>query len=525
MDLIQYAKINKLKATNTRRDGQDSVSCWRSSLVRHASAIATTAFPTKMVNDKDTSSVAGNNNYYYVKQTQQAAAIQNQRQDGSNDNRNGEDETEKKKKKKKLVVRMKKRKQRLIKGTMTTAAKKSKTVAAASPPVVTAATTTNPQQTNLPSQSPPLRPVDKRLALSSRRRGLPTPKLWAIIDNDDKDAAKKKGQEKEEEGDDDDDDEFGDVDFLKTAGSDTLLAVEFLTRQPQQQSQQHGGNYENNNSISIPLKCNGQEMIRGCLECQLYNRLQQQWTNNNNNGNADGDIATGTQTYSAYYLAEEGACEDIVSRELQELLQSNTLRKLSATTTTTATTTSSLTVLIPTAQYIRACRDATLEAAANTDDATVAVDWFVHHLSDWTRTQISEAEFQQSYATDPIFSIEAAGRRQRWTLDRVLQTLLSVQLLMASYHNIGATAATTTTMYQLWLPTWGMVLKAWEKCRSRLMQQLQRSAYKELSIHSLQQQQYSPIPTNIMVEWLVANNQVVVVQRPSGKFVKLLARR
>jgi Serine-threonine protein kinase 19 len=215
-------------------------------------------------------------------------------------------------------------------------------------------------------------------------------------------------------------------------------------------------------SIAIPLP--HQRYIYGVLECQVYSLLQ------------------------------DNHVEDtIVSGELQALTQSNMIRMLSSTQ-------KGLIVLLETVDYITAIRDCfPLPSDAL---ATTAVEWFIKHMRDWTGYRISISQLEESWAIDPI---------PNYTLDSTLQKLLHRQLLMASH---------MSSYYQLWLPSWGTVLSAWETARKKLLLKLKRSAYKERSLQALDQE-YSPIPTPVLIDWLVAKGQVEIVLRPAGKFVKL----
>jgi hypothetical protein len=76
--------------------------------------------------------------------------------------------------------------------------------------------------------------------------------------------------------------------------------------------------------------------------------------------------------------------------------------------------------------------------------------------------------------------------------------------------------------YQLWLPGWGLVLQEWNKSESSVLQSLKRSYYKERSVQALQQMlRSSPVSAELVIAWLAWQGDVLLVERPSGKFVKL----
>jgi len=235
--------------------------------------------------------------------------------------------------------------------------------------------------------------------------------------------------------------------FLDNAPCDTYLAIQSLQR-------------NENSSIAIPI--GGQGSIRAILECQLYPMLQ------DNNGDA------------------------IVSQEIRQLLNDNVIRRLSATQQS-----NSLSVLVPTQQYVEAVQDARAQKSGRPD----ITDWFLRHLKDWTGKRIATAALEESYKKDPIHH----------SLESILQALQNCQVLMPE-HSHGS--------YQLWLPAWGTVLQAWEKARKNLLLQLKRSYQKERSVAAVNQP-YSPIPTTLLIEWLIAQGDVQSKERPSGKFIQL----
>jgi hypothetical protein len=65
-------------------------------------------------------------------------------------------------------------------------------------------------------------------------------------------------------------------------------------------------------------------------------------------------------------------------------------------------------------------------------------------------------------------------------------------------------------------------LNAWEAARRKLLLQLKQSSFQERSVQALQQE-YSPIDTKLLIDWMVDQGEVQFRKRPAGVFVKLLA--
>lgn len=95
--------------------------------------------------------------------------------------------------------------------------------------------------------------------------------------------------------------------------------------------------------------------------------------------------------------------------------------------------------------------------------------------------------------------------------ENVLKELQDMKVLLATHHH---------SSYQLLLSSWGMVLSSREKSRTKLLQKLRRSSFRGRSGKVLEQQ-YSPIPTGVVTEWLVDKGHVVFVARPAGRFLRL----
>lgn len=211
-------------------------------------------------------------------------------------------------------------------------------------------------------------------------------------------------------------------------------------------------------SIAIPVQ---NFSLHAVLECSLSARLDKDHSNTN------------------------------FTAQLADLLHANQIRKLKSKT---------LEVFMPVQDYIRGAECALLQA----DESLCS--WFCRDvLATCTGDVISETQLQELYTT----------AKHLPPLDQVIQTLLQSQVLLAVSHT------TRTCLYQLWLPSFGSVVQAFDAACHKILMALKRSRYKERSVSALQQP-YSPIATTLVLDWLVSQGQVQRIERPSGCFVKLV---
>jgi hypothetical protein len=134
------------------------------------------------------------------------------------------------------------------------------------------------------------------------------------------------------------------------------------------------------------------------------------------------------------------------------------------------------------------------------------LSWLLRHWPSGTVWAYST--FQVAWKADPKME----------SVDQVLATLCHGQYLLRQNNPSESAPAN----YQQWYPTWGRVLQAWEKVRTKIIRQLQRSSYHELSLRSLDDV-YAPIQTSLVLDWMDAvAGQVEWIDRPSGRFVRLL---
>jgi hypothetical protein len=306
-------------------------------------------------------------------------------------------------------------------------------------------------------------------AVSSSKRGLPTAQpLHAPQADGDEDEDEDKDKDKDNEF-----DEILPLHWVQNgAPSDTLLAIQSFGMRPE-------------TSLAIPISSyQTPPVVRGILDSQLYPVLQDDTV---------GDTA--------------------VSLEIQELIMAGSICKLSAPLA--GKKSQSLSILLLTSDYQRAVQD----AVERHNGLSAVASWFVHSGKDWTTSRISLQDLETSYnhhgdggdanANDKYLLIS-----RQYSLQQVLRELLRIQVLLPCH---------STNTYQLWLPEWGTVLKAWERASTNLLRFLGRSQRQERSEQSmLKQDPYSPIPRHLVLNWLTAHGRVQVVERPYGKFVQLV---
>jgi hypothetical protein len=240
---------------------------------------------------------------------------------------------------------------------------------------------------------------------------------------------------------------------------------------------------------------NNKDSIPGILECQLHERFQ-----------------TGAS---------------FVSRELEELLRNNTLRCFVSTVPVVswnldARGGATLTVLIRTEDYVRAVRaynnnNNTITSSDtpsnHQDQQTRIIDWFLHHLKDWTRKQsgIAMRDIERAWETTSL-SLPSS-----WNIQRAIRLLQDSQFLM--------TASSDHESFRLWLPSWGsLVLPAFIKAQTTSIAYLRQSQYKERSLPSLiRRLSTHPIPVeHVLISWLAAQGYVERIERPAGPCIRLI---
>lgn len=240
-----------------------------------------------------------------------------------------------------------------------------------------------------------------------------------------------------------------------------------------------------------------------------------------------------------------------INSEMFELIQANKVRRLYCHEATT-------TAFVLTGDYVRAAWDAqvqytmqqpaaempcTSQSLAATSEATV--EWFLSNLHCWTGTSISMASFLAQWEADgklehgastaPITSDgkQKCGRNFHTSLKQ----LLEMQLLI---RDAKATSVQRNESFRLWLPQWGIALKAWSDARKQLLTHLSRGCFgvggglyttatkgasktKEISkANLLRQNRNSHISTQFLLDELLYKGKIRVVERPFGSFVQLV---
>ena len=256
---------------------------------------------------------------------------------------------------------------------------------------------------------------------------------------------------------------------------DTLMVIRGL------QQQERG-------SLPIPLvHFTGTPFLHAVLECQVRKRLSQQ----------------------------------AAVRELQDLLDDLELVRLRpADAAESSSSTEGLSVLLTREDYFAGVKDACAKAVVNdrdqqqqngfkADHYRCVIVWFLRHWKEWKGRNIRQEVLQAVVAQNPIL-VPISPEPEQLSFEQILHLLQNMQIILPNHHQ---------STYQLWLPEWGTVLKAWQKAQTTLVANLKRSYHGERSIKALNQP-HSPIPTNILIEWLTTQGIVDAVERPSGTFLR-----
>lgn len=225
------------------------------------------------------------------------------------------------------------------------------------------------------------------------------------------------------------------------------------------------------------------------------------------------------------YAALDGR-DPVVLSELRHLLQSNAVCKLRLEPHVGAASAQGAAVraqsdphhhlLLLKSEYCRAARHSlrseldqdSMGGVTEASQTRQIVEWFLDESN--VVDTITEQEVDIKLRTHESRSLQNAIL--------ILSKLQSLQLLRALPTN---NANHSRTVFQLWLPSWGLVVRAWQKAATQLLAHLKRSHYKERSYQSLVSSN-GPIPGDLVVEHLVSQGRVVKVERPSGTFVKLV---
>lgn len=272
--------------------------------------------------------------------------------------------------------------------------------------------------------------------------------------------------------------------------------------------------------IEIPFRHHHETTIRGVLECTLREQLY-----NKSNIN-----------------------DSFITKELNYLINKNVVRTLSLSKTN-----DNLNVIVLTDDYVNAVRDAVISGGVISVTSAPVTDtikysdgqkmlqqqqqdsllenevlhWFVNDLlGQYTRRRITQQELHASWLNRQHQPSNDSGSSGTITFDSVLKLLLQ-------QWNVIMNASVEHNTYQLWLPSFGMVIKAWDKARTKLLTELKRSYSKnknhrchELSHMSLQNvlQYNNPIPLPVLLTALASEGTCKCVMRPSGLFIQLCSK-
>jgi hypothetical protein len=236
-----------------------------------------------------------------------------------------------------------------------------------------------------------------------------------------------------------------------------------------------------------------------------------------------------------------------INNEILELIRTNMLRRLFCQEMST-------TALILTGEYVRAAWDAyrqydqqqaAYSSPARPPEAEKVLSWFLSNLHHWTGTTISRSMLLDRWQADGngIQCVTSAslksdtGFSREWHFQLSLEELLRMQVLIRDPRTTGTSM---NENFHLWLPQWGVVLKAWNDGRKQLLHLLARGSFsgrsglkgrtkmdaskkREISKGNLlKQNRNSHICTQFLLNELVYKGKIRIVERPSGSFVQLL---
>lgn len=227
-----------------------------------------------------------------------------------------------------------------------------------------------------------------------------------------------------------------------------------------------------------------------------------------NNGSVQ--VVLENQIYSIF---DEGHASNVNS-ELLELIHNNNLRRMYCHD-------SSYVAFILTEDFVRAVWDAHLHPNHSSSHSTEVqgsseeiVSWFLSNLCHWTKSKISESCLEDRWKNNNIISNNDV------TLKDAVHYLLTSQFLIRDPKQ-NLSIGGNEESYFLWLPQWGIVLRAWSKARRQLLALITQR--KELSKHNvLQKNRHCHVSTEFLLNDLIYKEKIRIVERPFGSFVQLV---
>lgn len=221
-------------------------------------------------------------------------------------------------------------------------------------------------------------------------------------------------------------------------------------------------------SLEQSRQCLDVPLFRGTVPCVLESQLQER-------------------------LKSENGDDSSVTKELQQLLQSNKVRRLMSAAESGE---NAVAAVMESRHYKRAVWDAHRHYGKSSSSITAG---FLSCLEHVTKRRMSVSDLKQHWP-------ETANT---WNAS-ILDTLIQMQVLLP-----------VKDSYILWLPNWGLVLKQLSKAQSKVISQLKRSLYKELSKSQVERMHHTGLAGQFVLHTLCSQGLVELQERPSGTFVKL----
>ena len=190
-----------------------------------------------------------------------------------------------------------------------------------------------------------------------------------------------------------------------------------------------------------------------------------------------------------HLLQSQNGEDSVVTVELQQLSQFNQVRRFMSPDHGETP----VAAVMETRHYKRAVWDAHRHYNGAPAQVTAGFLSCLHHV---TKRRIPESDLRQHWPGT-------------WN-DAIMDTLVKMQVLLP-----------LKSSYILWLPHWGLVLKQLSKAQMKVIQQLKRSLYKELSKSQVERLHHTGLSGQFVLHTLVAQGFVELQERPSGTFVRL----
>jgi hypothetical protein len=202
-----------------------------------------------------------------------------------------------------------------------------------------------------------------------------------------------------------------------------------------------------------------------------------------------------------------------IYQELVELKRTNVIRLLHCPIDSSSTTTTTNNVWILTRDYITGVWDSRShhhhhpapqppQQQQSRQVEEIILSWFVTNLQSWTESTLSESAMQESWTHQTI------------SFDTAMRQLLRLRVLMRD-----TSTTTKHPRYHLWLPKWGIVIKAWNEARHQLLTFV--SLKKEISERNvLSKNRHVCVSTKFLLDELVHQGKLRIMERPFGRFVR-----